>query len=67
MSETPLAEKKIINNDSGITQMNAYTPNFPPSTTKQEDNQADSIEKILSTSIQRAKQKITLLEGKQKE
>lgn len=68
MSETPLAENKIINNDSGITQMNAYSPNLLPSTSgKQENNQADSIEKILSSSIQRAKQKITMLEGKQKE
>lgn len=67
MSETPLTQNKIINNDSGITQMNAYSPNLPPSSVKQENNQADSIQKILSSSIQRAKQKITLLEGKQKE
>lgn len=36
-------------------------------TLKQDNNQAESIEKILSSSIQRAKQKITMLETRQKE
>jgi hypothetical protein len=64
MSETPLAEKKI-NNDSGLlTATYAYSPklSFPQEyPLKQETSQSDSIEKILSTSIQRAKQKITML------
>lgn len=71
MSETPVAEGKVISNDSGLfTGTYAYSPH-PVSlqdNPKQENhNSADSIEKILSTSIQRAKQKITMLEGRQKE
>lgn len=68
MSETPLAENKTISNDSGLTATHAYSPNsnFPP-LKSESSNPADSIEKILSSSIQRAKQKISNLEGKQRE
>lgn len=50
--------------------MHAYSPNLtsPKEVNPKTDNaHTDSIEKILSSSIQRAKQKITILEGRQRE
>lgn len=55
MSETPQAERGPEGREGGLTATHAYSP--PP----------DSVEHILSTSIQRAKQKITMLEGRAKE
>jgi hypothetical protein len=68
MNQSTLTENKSINNESSISY--ASQPITSPShinAPKQETNQADSIEKILSSSIQRAKQKITMLESRQRE
>jgi hypothetical protein len=69
MSDTPIVLNKVINNDSGIlTGTYAYSPHpLPSNEPKMESNSSESIEKILSTSIQRAKQKITMLEGRQRD
>ena len=55
MSDTPQADRTDDRKEVGLTATHAY----PPS--------PDSVEHILSTSIQRAKQKITMLEGRGKE
>ena len=67
MNEKALLENKGISNDSGSLHLGQnYSPNLPvPQEGKKQENQSDSIEKILSSSIQRAKEKITMLEGRQ--
>lgn len=43
MSDTPLAERKIINNGSGLlTNMHAYSPNLPPPSKEENQNKPDN-------------------------
>jgi hypothetical protein len=43
MSDTPLAERKIINNNSGLlTNIHAYSPNLFPSSKEEIQNKPDN-------------------------
>ena len=67
MNETTLTENKSIHNESQLSSSHQTHQHLKDSSTKPDSNSSESIEKILSSSIQRAKQKITMLEGRQKD